>query len=402
MTQVSTQTAGRTRSLGLPRAALLIAVLLFLAVCAWLWMTAYVWLDERQIRPNTNAVRIADLDGDGDLDAFLCQGAIVPNSYNSVMIRTDAGGLVTSGQRLGEANCRVLSLADLDSDGDLDAAGSGFPMLMLYMNDGTRDISKRSTGIMARGIWTHAVGDLDGDGDLDILLGGCCNPESLYITAVVNQTAGGGVPGRFVEAGWKLDSLGTEAIALGDLDGDGDLDAFLANGFLVNEDFQSVRDQPNMVAWNDGSGVFSDSQQRLGLANSKAVALGDLDGDGDLDAFVGNAGADEVWINMGGTQGGTPGIFIDSGQRLGNSHTKAVLLVDLDGDGDLDAVVTRQSTFRTRPQIYLNDGSGSFRLSYYSRWHSVLGTAFDAAYFNGNGHMQLIGAAFEDRLRISR
>jgi hypothetical protein len=401
MVQISTQNAGRTRSLGLRIAATLIAVLLFLAVCYGLWMAAYVWLDERQMKPSTNAVSIADLDGDGNLDAFLCQGTIVPNSYNTVMIQTDTGGLVTNGQRLGEANCRVLSLADLDGDGDLDAAGSGFPMLMLYMNEGAGRF-KAINWNYGRGIWTNAIGDLDGDGDVDILLGGCCNSESLYITAVFNQTAGGGVPGRFVEAGWRLDSVGTEAIALGDLDGDGDLDAFLANGFLVDEDFQSVSDQPNMVVWNDGSGVFSDSGQRLGLENSKAVALGDLDGDGDLDAFVGNGKADEVWINTGGAQSGTQGTFSDSGQRLGSSHTTAVQLVDLDGDGDPDAVVTRQSTFRTRPQIYLNDGSGSFKLSPFSRWQSVLGTAFAAADFNGDGQMQLIGATFEDRLQISR
>jgi hypothetical protein len=401
MAQISAQSTGRSRSLGLRMAVTLIAVLLFLAVCYGLWMTAYVWLDELQMNPSTNAVRIADLDGDGNLDAFLCQGAIVPNSYNTVMIQTDAGGLVNNGQRLGEANCRVLSLADLDGDGDLDAAGSGFPMLMLYMNEGAGRF-KASNWNYGRGVWTNAVGDLDGDGDEDILLGGCCNPQSLYITAVVNQTAGGSVPGRFVEASWRLDSLGTEAIALGDLDGDGDLDAFLANGFLVDEESEVVSDQPNMVVWNDGSGLFSDSGQRLGLANSKAVALGDLDGDGDLDAFVGNGKADEVWINTGGAQSGTPGVFSDSGQRLGSSHTIAVLLEDLDRDGDLDAVVTRQSSFRTRPQIYLNDGSGRFKLSPFSRWQYVLGTAFAAADLNGDGHVQLIGAAFENRLQISR
>jgi hypothetical protein len=92
MAQISAQSTARNRSLGLRIAATLIAVLLFLAVCYGLWMTAYVWLDERQMKPSTNAVRIADLDGDGNLDAFLCQGAIVPNSYNTVMIQTDAGG----------------------------------------------------------------------------------------------------------------------------------------------------------------------------------------------------------------------------------------------------------------------------------------------------------------------
>jgi hypothetical protein len=399
--QISSQSTGRTRSLGLRIAATLIAVLLITAVCYGLWMTAYVWMDERQMKPSTNAVRIADLDGDGNLDAFLCQGAIVPNSYNTVMIQTDAGGLVTNGQRLGSANCRVISLADLDGDGDLDAAGSGFPMLMLYMNDGSGHF-KSINWNYGRGIWTNAVGDLDGDGDIDILLGGCCNSESLYITAVFNQTAEGGVPGRFVEASWRLtrwapkpSHWATWMVTA----------TWMPSSPTASWWMRISRGSATNPTWWRGTtaAVCSATVGSVWAGQTAGrLALGDLDGDGDLDAFVGNGKADEVWINTGGAQSGTPGVFSDSGQRLGSSHTIAVLLVDLDGDGDLDAVVTRQSSFRTRPQIYLNDGSGSFKLSSFSRWQSVLGTAFAAADLNGDGHMQLIGAAFEDRLQISR
>ena len=80
------------------------------------------------------------------------------------------------------------------------------------------------------------------------------------------------------------------AVALGDVDGDGDLDAFVANS-----------NQANRVWLNDGSGTFTDSGQSLGDSSSWAVALGDLDGDGDLDAFVGeldgqaNRGVAERW-----------------------------------------------------------------------------------------------------------
>jgi hypothetical protein len=72
---------------------------------------------------------------------------------------------------------------------------------------------------------------------------------------------------------------------------------------------------------------------------SMDVDLGDLDGDGDLDAFVANSGVNRIWVNDGDAQGGTPGNFSDSGLRLGRSNSNAVALGDLDSDGDLDAFI---------------------------------------------------------------
>ena len=74
------------------------------------------------------------------------------------------------------------------------------------------------------------------------------------------------------------------AILLGDVDGNGFLDAFVVNA-----------GGPNRVWLNNGSGVFSDSGLELGNNTSKSIKLGDLDGDGDLDAFVGNSGANKVY-----------------------------------------------------------------------------------------------------------
>jgi hypothetical protein len=99
-----------------------------------------------------------------------------------------------------------------------------------------------------------------------------------------------------------------------------------------------------------GTGIFIDSGQSLGDASSKDVVLGDFDGDGDLDVFVANYGANKVWLNDGS------GTFTDSGQNLGTSDSYCVALGDVDGDGDLDAFVANGGLNR----LWLNDGSGTF------------------------------------------
>ncbi|HIA26740.1 MAG TPA: VCBS repeat-containing protein, partial [Planctomycetes bacterium] len=134
----------------------------------------------------------------------------------------------------------------------------------------------------------------------------------------------------FTDSGQLLGSFYSASVALGDLDGDGVLDAFVANS-----------GQPNRVYMNDGTGTYPDSGQFLGSSWSTSVALGDLDDDGDLDAFVANSTGqpNRVYLNQGGLQLGTTGTFSDSGQVLGSFYSRSVALGDLDGDGDLDAFV---------------------------------------------------------------
>ena len=138
----------------------------------------------------------------------------------------------------------------------------------------------------------------------------------------------------FLDSGPQLGSGNSIDVALADLDGDGNMDAFVANG-------APGIPEPNEVWFGDGSGGFAAAEFFYGDAVSRGVALGDLDGDGDPDAFVANQGANadgapnRVWINL---RNGT-GNFDDTLQELGASRSQAVALFDLDGDGDLDAVV---------------------------------------------------------------
>ncbi|MDP6518771.1 MAG: VCBS repeat-containing protein, partial [Planctomycetota bacterium] len=120
--------------------------------------------------------------------------------------------------------------------------------------------------------------------------------------------------------------------------------------------------QGNSVYLNDGSGNFTDSGQALGNADTRALALGDLDRDGDLDLAVGNVVEERIFLNDGA------GNFTDSGQALGTGSTKSLVLADLDGDGDLDLVVgngldinvDNPGQLDQQNYIWFNEGDGTF------------------------------------------
>lgn len=152
----------------------------------------------------------------------------------------------------------------------------------------------------------------------------------------------------FVDSGQVLGGAESMDVVLGDVDGDDDLDAVVANGFFGDP-------QPNQVWLNDGKATFSPGVA-FGLADSLGVDLGDLDGDGDLDAFIANDGANKVWINQGGIQGGIQGAFLDSGLSLGTANSRAVALAYLNGDKKLDAVVANLGS----GQVWLGGGDNSF------------------------------------------
>ncbi|MFC1853608.1 FG-GAP repeat domain-containing protein [candidate division CSSED10-310 bacterium] len=181
-----------------------------------------------------------------------------------------------------------------------------------------------------------------------------CLGYSIFFNAVSGQQADAGTidlscVGDLYDSGQDFGNSFSYDVSLGDLDGDGDLDAFVADGY------DNTQDQTNKVWFNDGQGIFSDSGQRLGNIHSRGVAMGDVDLDGDLDAITGeygeNGAPNKIWLNDGS------GNFSDSGQNLSNGQTTSILLTDLDGDSDLDAFV---GNALQPDKVWLNDGNGNF------------------------------------------
>ena len=106
---------------------------------------------------------------------------------------------------------------------------------------------------------------------------------------------------------------------------------------MVGNGFRDSGSFPTLLLLNDGRGQYADSGQRLNETKLAEFGIGDLDSDGDLDLFVANMDVpNEVWLNDGGQ-------FVDSGLRLGATPPEGFStkpsLGDLDGDGDLDLFV---------------------------------------------------------------
>jgi hypothetical protein len=185
-----------------------------------------------------------------------------------------------------------------------------------------------------------AVGDIDGDGQPDIVAPTLYGPTRVYRNAghltFVDVTAATGVDGRDVSS----------SAALCDLDGDGKLDLLL--GTDVDQPDSDVRDYHG-----HGDGTFDEATGTLGLAvhgGVKTILCTDLDGDGLLDVYVANFGF-EVKPHAGGrpdafyrNQG--DGTFLDVARRLGFDalgFTWTVTASDFDRDGRLDLYVANDT-----------------------------------------------------------
>ncbi len=296
---------------------------------------------------DSSDVALGDLDGDGDLDVVVANRFGQPEN---VRLNNGTGQFPTAMPSFGYGDSTAVSLGDLDGDGDLDAiiANAGAEPETVWLNDGTGVFTPHPTPSFACEDSTDvALGDIDGDGDLDVVVTNIFPAEGTSVW--LNDGYGGFTP-HPVTPFFGLGNTST-GLALGDLDADGDLDAVISN----------TNGEPETVWLNNGTGSFAaHATPSFGANNSTDVQLGDIDGDGDLDAVVANkisgefpppppgvragkqpagAAVDEsaetVWLNNG------TGVFTPhpTGPAFGSEESNAAGLGDLDGDGDIDAVI---------------------------------------------------------------
>lgn len=223
-----------------------------------------------------------------------------------------------------EFNTSSIQTADLNDDGKLDIVITntrGANALWMSQSDNTFTLQTFSDNSSS----TVAINDVDKDGDLDLVV-------ARYATK--NQVWKNDGQGNFSLYS-EFDARRTLDIELADIDGDGDVDA------VIGEDYASSKG--SFGVWtNDGQGHFS-SPIVLDLVNKtvESVAVADVDQDGDIDIYVGvkGAGKNVFYWNDGSGVLTTEQLSIDD-----NSYVSMLTLTDLNADSYPDLLRSYAAT----------------------------------------------------------
>lgn len=322
---------------------------------------------------NTNSAYPGDMDNDGYTDLTLVNGI---SSDLRILMNNRDGSFDNKGIIKFKGTEKAAGqTADFDYDGKIDFAfGSADNQeLSVLLGDGWGGFSKQKNlaeGHVTKGL---AVLDFDGDGDEDIVL---TNQEKNQLSLYTNTGKG-----NFSFRSQELDASEPTAVEAADANNDGILDLFIGffgskkigillgdgkGGFDISDevtvmgspwmlavadlngdnfaDVASVNSKGNVIAviLCDGTGGLG-SPKAYALANAlepKAIDLGDLDGDGDLDMVTANHGSNNfvVWENN------ATGVMSKAAILKGSKNPSYVVLSDRDNDGDLDITGTDGTT----------------------------------------------------------
>jgi VCBS repeat protein/PASTA domain-containing protein len=266
--------------------------------------------------PDPVSVAVGDLNADGKPDLVT---ANVTAGTLSVLLNGGNGRLGATVDYPAGSRPSSVAIGDVNGDGKADLVTGNAVMLGRFPTSNVAVLVNRGDGSFAarveypiglgHGLASVAIGDLNGDGKLDVV---AINEGPESVSVLLNSGNGFQLP-----VDYAAGSL-PQSIAIGDLNGDGKADLAIANRFG-----SSVS-----VLLNSGNGGFQPKVDYASGSNPQSVTIGDLNGDGKADLATANAVATTVSILLGRGDGSFSA-KVDSDVGLVPS---SIVIVDLNGD----------------------------------------------------------------------
>ncbi|NND06514.1 MAG: T9SS type A sorting domain-containing protein [Saprospiraceae bacterium] len=289
---------------------------------------------------------MGDVDGDGDVDAFIGHGDTLHLYINDGGVMSEVPFAVQD-----DADDAAPSLIDIDNDGDLDLVvgiGNKYGELLFFENvDGNYDQKEHPlTDVSVLPDPRPAFADVDGDGDLDLITG---NDEGSLMLYNLNESA-------YEEKAFNSLNLLAEDNGLApeffDYDDDGDVDLFMgtADGNLL---YYENTDGALALKTNNDLPEIADT------SSSSVPIFTDIDSDGDADLVVGHYSGILLYENTASGRDAAPYVLADSLDNpfhgLSTMNNLVPTLADFDADGDLDLLVGNK--YGTLEYFVNNDGT---------------------------------------------
>ncbi len=304
-----------------------------------------------------SSVAWGDYDNDGDLD-FLLTG-YTSIGYISKIYKNNGNNSFSAQMGINLSGVMGGSVAwgDYDNDGDLDILLTGssgsFKISKIYKNNGNNSFSEQ-TGISLTGVFSGSVawGDYDNDGDLDILLTG--STSGTIASPITKIYKNNGNNSFSEQTSISLIGVWYSSVAWGDYDNDGDLDILLTGSPGPGLGVVSK------IYRNNGNNSFTEQTSiSLTAVYQSSVAWGDYDNDGDLDILLTGESTSgrvsKIYKNIGNNS-----FTEQTGISLTGVHLSSAAWGDYDNDGDLDILLSGNSSSGVVSKIYKNNSNNSF------------------------------------------